>query len=107
MADDYIKRSDAINAYKTSRSKNNHRTTENSLVHTQEHNHILHILDKLPAADVVEVKHGKWVHSEFGTVCTRCGRAYDTLEIMRTTSQFQKEFKFCPNCGAKMDGKED
>lgn len=55
MADDYIKRSDAINAYKTSRSKNNHRTTEGSLVHIQEHNHILHILDKLPSADVVEI----------------------------------------------------
>ena len=55
MADDYIKRSDAINAYKTSCSKDNHKTSEGSLVHIQEHNHILHILDKLPAADVVEV----------------------------------------------------
>lgn len=55
MADDYIKRSDAINAYRTSRSKDNHKTTEGSLVHIQEHNHILHIIDKLPAADVVEV----------------------------------------------------
>ncbi|MBQ3045159.1 MAG: hypothetical protein IJD49_04330 [Clostridia bacterium] len=55
MDDDFIKRLDAINAYKGSRLKDNHRTVEASLIHTQEHNHILHIIDKLPAADVVEV----------------------------------------------------
>lgn len=59
MAEDYIKRSDAINAYKTSRSKDNHKTSEGSLVHIQEHNHILHILDKLPAADVEPVN--RWI----------------------------------------------
>lgn len=55
MADDYIKRSDAINAYKNSLAKDNHRTNEGSLVHVQEHNHILHILDKLTAAAVISL----------------------------------------------------
>ncbi len=103
MADDYIKRSDAINAYKTSRSKDNHKTSEGSLVHIQEHNHILHILDKLPAADVVEVVHGEWIEKQIPLAwcdddvdiayqCSICG-CNDLVES-----------SYCSGCGAKMDG---
>ena len=59
MLDDYIKRSDAKNAYKNSLKKDNHRTAEGSIIHAQEHNHILHILDKLPAANVEPIN--RWI----------------------------------------------
>ena len=35
--------------------KDNHRTLEASLVHRQEHHHLMHIIEKQPTADVVEV----------------------------------------------------
>lgn len=51
-----------------------------------------------------ERKKGKWIkedrgHVEYTGVCSECGFAwiwYDTREY----------FKFCPNCGADMRGKE-
>jgi rubrerythrin len=51
---------------------------------------------KAPTADVVEVRHGEWTKSSpynrFMN-CSVCGFGQD-----HTT------FKYCPNCGAKMDG---
>ena len=49
-----------------------------------------------PTADVVEVKHGKWVclEAEIGYfACSECDH-----RILRA------ECNYCPNCGAKMDG---
>ena len=61
-------------------------------------------IEKHPAADVVEVRHGEWVHSDkaahwYGKdKCSECHyRTYDGLDL--------SHFNYCPNCGAKMDGK--
>ena len=62
-----------------------------------------------PAADVVEVRHGKWdlAKDPFGAgyvKCSRCGYKHcpeyypDGSAIMHL---------FCPSCGAKMDGGQD
>ncbi len=61
-------------------------------------------IDDLPTADVAEVKHGEWkiVDSDLGWVdgkCSACGYTDCFYE-----SGF---YKFCPECGAKMDGKEN
>lgn len=58
----------------------------------------------LPSADVVQVRHGKWMkedrgHVEYCAVCDQCG--FDWMWSDRGY------FKFCPNCGAKMDGKKE
>ena len=50
-----------------------------------------------PAADVVEVRHGYWI-SGLDTVCSVCKIDVDVYGVER--------FNYCPNCGAKMDGKE-
>ena len=47
-----------------------------------------------PSADVVEVRHGRWLESDNGPMqkCSVCGATgWD-------------EFYYCPNCGARMDG---
>jgi len=51
-------------------------------------------------ADVVEVKHGEWKLGKSGCMyfCSRCNYAAHPRE--------QEEWHFCPNCGAKMYGKE-
>lgn len=58
-------------------------------------------INKIPAADVQEVKHGKWV--VIGTFddflkCSICGY----YSPMFTANAFN----YCPICGAKMDEKE-
>ena len=66
-------------------------------------NSVLEKLREFPAADVVEVRHGRWrwvaydANPKIGNWhCTYCNRI---------PKSFQKE-DFCPNCGAEMD-KED
>lgn len=59
-----------------------------------------------PTTDVVEVRHGHWISEEeavqldrydLAYTCSVCGRCdWDCTE--------SKNFNFCPNCGAKMDG---
>ena len=47
-----------------------------------------------PAADVAEVKHGKWIDNYNGTfICSVCGGKSPNMN-------------FCGRCGAKMDGKD-
>ena len=57
-------------------------------------------LEKIPAADVREVKHGFWeegkVRGQFALICSEC--ECDTGVIY--------DYDYCPNCGAKMDGKD-
>ena len=54
------------------------------------------MLEKLPAADVAPVVHGRWGDDGSGIIiCSECGRGYSL--IPRYTH-------YCPNCGAKMDG---
>ena len=64
------------------------------------------IINQFPSADVVEVRHGEWVHSDMAAhwygkdKCSNCHyRTYDGLDLTH--------FNYCPNCGAKMDGKGD
>lgn len=56
--------------------------------------YIANWLNKLPPADVAEVKHGEWVHGECVSHCSECG--VETYPENITP--------YCPNCGARMDG---
>lgn len=55
-------------------------------------------LNKIPAADVAPVVHGRWIHyPDCGvTKCSHCGWSIEECW----------ESKRCPECGAKMDGDE-
>lgn len=59
----------------------------------------------IPAADVVEVKHGEWVNMVRAVIdtvgdCSECGKE----AVWRTLN---KPYALCPHCGAKMDGGAD
>lgn len=58
-------------------------------------------LQKVPAADVAPVVHGRWNNMDgYKTrkVCSECG--WDV-------PGYGKFYSYCPNCGAKMDGGVD
>ena len=62
-------------------------------------------IEILPAADVVEVRHGLWIqphwkNSNYCCNCSECGR-----EAMHADYQWDKNgiYPICPNCGAIMD----
>ncbi|MBR4955814.1 MAG: hypothetical protein IKY46_07875 [Clostridia bacterium] len=53
----------------------------------------------VPTADVVEVRHGRWIHKPV--------EDDDTLILPHCSecnSVSARERNYCPNCGAKMDG---
>ena len=71
--------------------------------------HVIEILDNIPAADVAPVVHGRWDDSGRYTFpsgntavrCTNCGCAL-------TESEYRlNNWNYCPVCGARMDGGED
>ncbi len=58
-------------------------------------------IDATPTADVVEVRHGKWVKTNSRLAemtCSLCGFTYYGEHDVECMSAF------CPECGAKMDG---
>ena len=79
---EYIRRDDAISAVKHAWAK--------GLEPSQ-------YIEIIPAADVAEVKHGKWDRNPIAIVCSECGKAFGLVEMFA---------HYCPSCGAKMDLEE-
>lgn len=74
-------------------------------------NAAIKILQEAPAADVAEVRHGEWQITEYDYYdCSVCGNSYyNGCESSAEARQRLEErpydvYKYCPNCGAKMDG---
>lgn len=62
-------------------------------------------VDYIPRADVAPVVHGRWAPSEGNPgflVCSACGDCYVVDEWADG-----KKWMYCPNCGAKIDGKDE
>lgn len=65
-------------------------------------------------ADVATVVHGEWEYdnnaTDFGIggyVCSKCKNRNNNLPLSRVKNVYMfAGSKFCPNCGAKMDGGE-
>ena len=92
MMTDYIKRTDAV------KIAEKYGLANGSVLgrHTGLADCIARDISELPAADVAEVVHGRWIasHDEFCT-CSIC--KYPVYVGWNQTN-------YCPNCGAKMDG---
>ena len=60
-------------------------------------------IQSAPAADVVEVKHGKWIlerELNGNPYCFHCSICDDDFHYIG----IKVAYDYCPNCGAKMDG---
>ena len=62
-------------------------------------------IETIPAADVVEVRHGEWlpIEHEYRNKFERVMIA-DEFDCNICGSRLGYEANYCPNCGAKMDG---
>lgn len=62
----------------------------------------LDMIDKIPAADVAQVRHGRWddKYNGFLFECSNC-------HAQANSRMFKSNLSHCPNCGAKMDGGDD
>ena len=66
-----------------------------------------------PAADVTEVRRGKWLETQeplgwCDVDCAECSVCHESWIIDEDSSidDYESMWHYCPNCGAKMDGKE-
>ena len=68
--------------------------------------HIKTDIETIPAADVVEVRHGEWIYQGYGCWgCTACRTNTDFNTVFDPLKDFG--LCYCPHCGAKMDGGVD
>lgn len=62
---------------------------------------LLTCISSVHAADVAQVRHGRWIVLESyrdGGTAQRCSECRELMYFYRTTPR-----NHCPNCGAKMD----
>lgn len=93
MADEYIRREDALRGVELFQCG----WAEIEAVQTD-------YIERLPAADVAPVVHGEWYLlddcANAGLYCSVCSR-----RVHREEFAYKKlRSKYCPHCGAKMDG---
>ena len=60
------------------------------------------VLNDAPTADVAEVRHGEWISDSF--ISKTGEKLYRPPMCSVCNQQTSFRSKFCPNCGAKMDG---
>lgn len=91
---EYIERDAAIKSLFAKIDAPNHRA---EFLYCDE---IYNVIQDIPAADVVEVRHGQWIKSESSGLykCSKCGRYATNSDVLN--------WEYC-NCGAKMDGGAD
>lgn len=59
---------------------------------------VKHAIEAVPAADVAPVRYGEWIERAWRPTCSLCGFSGSLIDAPISP------FKYCPNCGAKMDG---
>lgn len=89
---DYIRRDDALKEQKTG-------TFANGICFEAKACVPVDYIESLEPADVVPVRHARW--ERYSGITIRCSRCEHVIHDWRLS-----ECKYCPNCGAKMDGEE-
>lgn len=60
-----------------------------------QHKALQEALGRVPTVDAVPVRHGEWTDKDGGiATCSVCGDRWGVWSVM----------KYCPSCGARMDG---
>ena len=93
---EYIDKTVALSIREPPKSNRYYQTDNLDDAYGQGWDEALSYIEKIPAADVAPVAHGRWImhDDEFGLTC-ECSACH--IETMG-------DGNYCPNCGAKMDG---
>lgn len=88
MSEEYIKMWDAVAMCENSKTLG----------------HAIHKIMCMPSADVAPVRHGRWEDYEENTwQCSECGELF----YLEDGTPQENEYRYCPNCGAKMDEEKE
>ena len=70
-----------------------------------ERTYFKHIIEDFPAADVEPVRHGRWISvpHKLARVCSVCNRD----EPPKFADIDAEVYDYCPNCGARMDERNE
>lgn len=61
-------------------------------------------IENATAVDAAPVVYGRWIKSESMVRSAKCSNCKGWIT---KHSVFEPDFKYCPNCGARMDGGSD
>ncbi len=71
---------------------------------------VMEYAEYLPVADVMPVKHGRWVSltecANEGVYCSVCYKKVYKADYALCNKKNKVRSPYCPNCGAKMDLEE-
>nr|DAJ66719.1 MAG TPA: hypothetical protein [Caudoviricetes sp.] len=100
---EYIDKAVALSVHEPPKSNRYYQTDNLDDAYGQGWDDALCSIEHIPAADVAPVVHSYWEHmissdEENIDVCHNC---------KYPVSRFWGITKYCPNCGAKMDGKDE
>ena len=65
---------------------------------------------EIPAADVAEVRHGRWTIAEddyYGLNIVKCSVCHEEWCFEERDDVFDLNYHYCPNCGAYMMGENN
>lgn len=62
------------------------------------------MIDRQPTIEAAPVVHGSWVEFDSEHSVWACSQCQEPYILMYGTPEDNK-YNFCPNCGARMDGK--
>ncbi len=96
MASDLISRTALIEKLETAREH------ANSIMEISSLCGVLALVDAEPTVEAVEVVHGEWIRHGYKWKCSACD-----MKINIDGTPKENGLNYCPNCGAKMDGKKE
>lgn len=104
--DEYIKRKEAILTVR-GYAKHSIDKGRKSLDTVDDSINMCDEIDRLPAADVVPVVHGRWDESKEHFYLNNGCKEWINFYCSECDAPNNSPTDYCPNCGAKMDGGED
>ena len=79
---------------------------ESTLLNCYNADWIVSFLESQPTADMVEVRHGHWI-DEIRPMYGQIYAKWSVCELCSGVWLSNMPYKYCPHCGAKIDGKEN
>jgi len=98
----FISIQEVLDAVEESRRLNHHKNAKEACAHEYEHRHFLKILWDIKPADVAQIRHSRWIKTEDGAECEKCGRE----AVYQIVDDHWEYEPWCPHCGAIMNVKE-